>query len=42
MPEKITFNVIEKNKYENINDITKCINNIINTLIVNEFTKSVD
>ena len=25
MPEKITFNVIEKNKYENINDITKKI-----------------
>lgn len=42
MCEKVIFNVIEKNKYENIDDITKYINNIVNKLIVNEFAKSVD
>lgn len=42
MCEKVNFNVIEKNKYENINDITKYINIIVNRLIVNEFAKSVD
>ena len=42
MCEKINFNVIEKNKYDNIDDITKFINNIVNKLIVNEFAKSVD
>lgn len=42
MCEKVIFNVIEKNKYENIDDITKYINSIVNKLIVNELTKSVD
>lgn len=42
MCEKVIFNVIEKNKYENIDDIKKCINSIVNKLILNEFAKSVD
>lgn len=42
MCEKVNFNVIEKNKYENIDDITKYINIIVDRLIVNEFAKSVD
>lgn len=42
MCEKVNFNVIEKNKYENIDDITKYINIIVNRLIVNEFAKGVD
>ncbi len=42
MCEKINFNVIEKNKYENIDDITKFINNIVNKLIVNEFVNSIE
>lgn len=42
MCEKVIFNVIEKNKYENIDDITKYINSIVNKLIVNEFAKNVD
>ena len=42
MCEKINFNVIEKNKYDNINDITRYINIIVNKLIVNEFSKSIE
>ena len=42
MCEKVIFNVIEKNKYENIDYITKYINSIVNKLIVNEFAKSID
>ena len=42
MCEKVKFNVIEKNKYENIDDITKYINNIVNKLIINEFEKCID
>lgn len=42
MYEKVNFNVIETNKYDNIDDITKFINNIVNKLILNEFAKSVD
>jgi len=42
MCEKINFNVIEKNKYDNINDITKYINIIVNKLIVNEFSRSIE
>lgn len=41
MCEKVNFNVIEKNKSNNIDDVTKFINNIVNKLIVNEFAKSV-
>ena len=42
MCEKVIFNVIEKNKYENIDDITKYINSIVNKLIVNEFAISIE
>ena len=42
MCEKVNFNVIEKNKYENIDYITKYINSIVNRLIIKEFAKSVD
>ena len=42
MRDKTIFNVIEKNKYENIDDITKSINSIVNKLIVNEFAKSIE
>ena len=42
MCEKVIFNVIEKNKYENIEDITKYINSIVNKLIVNQFAKSIE
>lgn len=34
----INFNVIEVTKNENITEIEKYINSIINKLIVNEFT----
>lgn len=42
MCEKVNFNVIEKNKYENIDDITKYINSIVNRLIIKEFANSVN
>lgn len=42
MCEKVNFNVIEKNKNENIEDIEKFINNIVNKLIINEFTNCID
>lgn len=42
MCKKVNFNVIEKNKNENIEDIEKLINNIVNKLIVNEFTNCID
>lgn len=42
MCEKVKFNVIEKNKYDNIDDISKYINTIVNKLIIKEFTNSVD
>lgn len=42
MCEKVNFNVIEKNKNENIEDIEKFINNIVNKLIVNEFVNSIE
>ena len=32
----------EDYKYDNIDDITKFINNIVNKLIVNEFAKSLN
>ena len=41
MCEKVNFNVIEKNKYENIDDITKYINSIVNRLIIKEFANSI-
>lgn len=42
MCEKVNFNVIEKTKNENIEDIVKIIETIVNKLIVNEFINSVD
>ena len=37
MCKKVNFNVIDKNKYDNIDDITKYIQIIVNKLIINEF-----
>ena len=42
MCEKMNFNVIEKTKNENIEDIVKIINNIVNKLIANEFANSIE
>lgn len=42
MAEKTSFNVIEKNKYDNIEDIAKFINNIVNKLMINEFVNNID
>lgn len=42
MCDKINFNVIEVTKNENINEIEKYINSIINKLIVNEFTNRIN
>lgn len=42
MCKKVSFNVIEKNKNDNIEDIVKVIETIVNKLIVNEFVNSVD
>lgn len=42
MCEKVNFNVIEKNKNDNIEDIGKSIEIIVNRLIVNEFTNCID
>ena len=42
MCEKVNFNVIEKNKYNNVDDITKYINSIVNRLIIKDFANSVD
>lgn len=42
MCDKINFNVIEVTKNENITEIEKYINSIINKLIVNEFANRID
>ena len=42
MCEKVNFNVIEKNKYDNVDDITKYIQAIVNKLIAKEFANSID
>ena len=42
MCEKVNFNVIEKNKNDNREDIKRVINDIVNKLIVNEFTNCID
>lgn len=42
MCKKINFNVIEKNKSDNIEDITKYIQAIVNKLIIQEFANSID
>ena len=40
MRDKVNFNVVEKNKSDNIDDITKYIQSIINKLIIKEFVNS--
>ena len=40
MRDKVNFNVVEKNKSDNIDDITKYIQAIINKLIIKEFVNS--
>lgn len=40
MCEKVNFNVIEKTKNENVEDIVNAINRIVTKLIVNEFMRS--
>ena len=42
MCKDVNFNVTEKYKYDDINDISEYINIIVNKLIVNEFIKAVD
>lgn len=42
MCERVNFNVIEKNKNSNIEDIAKSIETIVNKLIVNEFVNSIE
>ncbi len=42
MCEKVNFNVIEKTKNENVEDIVNAINRIVTKLIVNEFTNCID
>lgn len=42
MRKEINFNVIEITKNENIKEIQKSINHIINKLMVNEFTNRID
>lgn len=42
MCEKVNFNVIEKTKNDNVEDIAKVINNIVNKLIANEFANCID
>ena len=42
MCEKVNFNVIEKTKNENREDIVKIIETIVNKLIINEFTNCID
>ena len=39
MQKEINFNVIEKNKNENIADISKYIQILVNKLITNEFVR---
>ena len=34
MCEKVNFNVIEKNKYDNVDDITKYIQAIVNLSLI--------
>ena len=42
MWEKVNFNVIEKNKNSNTEDIVKSIETIVNKLIVNEFVNHIN
>lgn len=40
MCKKIKFNVIEKKKFDNIDEIAKYIDIIVNKLIIKEFVNS--
>ena len=42
MCEKVKFNVIEKNKSDNIDDISKYVQEIVNKLIIKEFANSIN
>ena len=42
MCEKVNFNVIEKNKYDNADDITKYIQTIVDKLIVKDFVNNIE
>ncbi len=42
MCKKVNFNVIEKNKFDNVDDIKKYIQAIVNKLIVKEFTNRIN
>jgi len=42
MGKKVKFNVVERNKNDNIEDIKKIINNIVNKLIVNELKNYIE
>lgn len=42
MGKKVNFNVIEKNKNSNTEDIVKSIETIVNKLIVNEFVNHIN
>ncbi len=42
MCQKVNFNVIEKNKNANMEDIVKVIEKIVNKLIVNEFANTIE
>ena len=42
MCKKVEFNVIEKNKFDDIEDITKYIQAIVNKLIIEEFANRIN
>lgn len=42
MQQKVNFNVIEKIKNDNTDEIKKNIYNIVNKLMRNEFRKNID
>lgn len=42
MSKKVIFNIIEKNKYDNEDNIKSYIKIIINKLIANEFAKIIN
>lgn len=39
---KVNFNIIEKNKSNNTDDIRRFINNAVTKLIINEFFRSIN
>lgn len=42
MCEKVRFNVIEKNKYNNIKDTAKYIQVIVDKLVIKEFANNIE